>query len=89
MQQTSLFFEGINLMILGMGFVFVFLVFLIFAMRLMSKIVIRFTPAPIPSNRKSKSKRAVKVTPPEQDERLLKVLSAAVQHHQMQQQTNS
>lgn len=87
MEQTSLFFEGVNLMVLGMGFVFIFLVFLIFATNLMSKSVTRFAPLPIVPVKKSKSKPTTKTAL--QDEQLLAVLSAAIHHHQIQQQTNS
>jgi len=36
--------QAIELMVAGMGFVFVFLVILVFATLLMSKIITRFTP---------------------------------------------
>lgn len=42
MQSTSLFLEGINLLTLGMGFVFIFLIFLVYATRAMSQLIVRF-----------------------------------------------
>ncbi len=36
--------QAIELMVAGMGFVFVFLIFLVFAIRLMSTIIDRFAP---------------------------------------------
>lgn len=42
--QDTLIDQGINLMLFGMGTVFVFLTILVFATTLMSKIVNRFAP---------------------------------------------
>ncbi|MCW9010118.1 MAG: OadG family protein, partial [Marinobacter sp.] len=36
--------QAVDLMIAGMGFVFVFLIILVFATGLMSKIILRFAP---------------------------------------------
>lgn len=47
MQHTDIVEEGLALMALGMGFVFVFLTVLVIATTGMSWIVRRFTPAPV------------------------------------------
>jgi oxaloacetate decarboxylase gamma subunit len=48
MQSSELISEGINLMLFGMGFVFVFLTLLVFATRAMSSIVNKYVkPAPV------------------------------------------
>jgi len=45
MQLTPLIAAGIELMLMGMGTVFVFLSLLVFATGLMSRLVLRFAPA--------------------------------------------
>jgi oxaloacetate decarboxylase gamma subunit len=42
MTASNLMSEGLNLMLVGMGFVFVFLTLLVFATSLMSKIITRY-----------------------------------------------
>ncbi len=42
--MNDLMSQAVELMIAGMGFVFVFLVILVFATGLMSKIILRFAP---------------------------------------------
>jgi oxaloacetate decarboxylase gamma subunit len=52
MSNWELFGEGLKLMIFGMGFVFLFLVVMIFAMGLMHKAIKPFTgmfPDPVPA----------------------------------------
>lgn len=45
--ETSLLDQGITLMLVGMGTVFVFLTTLVIAMSMMSAIAMRFTPAKV------------------------------------------
>ena len=47
MSDSQLIQEGLSLMAFGMGFVFVFLTVLVFAMTGMSRLVMRFAPAPV------------------------------------------
>ena len=84
MPTSDLMLEGLTLMVFGMGFVFTFLTLLVFATKIMSATVLRFTPvadvlvkAPL-----------TMVSPSQQvanDSQLMAVLSAAVhryrQHH--------
>ena len=46
--ETSLLNQGLQLMLVGMGTVFVFLSVLVLAVSLMSRIVLRFAPVPGP-----------------------------------------
>ncbi|WP_196356287.1 OadG family protein, partial [Vibrio harveyi] len=50
--EVNLFAEGLNLMTLGMGFVFTFLVFLVFAVKAMSRFLGRFHVEPTPPPQK-------------------------------------
>jgi oxaloacetate decarboxylase gamma subunit len=42
MAASNLMSEGLNLMLVGMGFVFIFLTLLVFATTIMSKIITRY-----------------------------------------------
>ncbi|MFZ7109004.1 oxaloacetate decarboxylase subunit gamma [Avibacterium avium] len=78
MTNAELMQEGINLMLSGMGFVLVFLLILIFAIGLMSKLVNRFFPEPVltqPSPIKAQS------TQTDDLERLRPIIVAAIAHH--------
>ncbi|MCR8915398.1 sodium pump decarboxylase subunit gamma [Marinobacter panjinensis] len=55
--MNELMSQAIDLMVAGMGFVFAFLIILVFATLLMSKLVLRFGPAePEPAAPKSRAK---------------------------------
>ncbi|MDT8398646.1 MAG: OadG family transporter subunit [Pseudomonadales bacterium] len=75
MNSTDLLAEGLSLMLLGMGTVFVFLIILVFATSTMSTLVRRYVPEnpPVP----------VKSGPGGQlnDQRVLAVISAAIHAH--------
>ena len=72
--MNSLVSEGLNLMVYGMGFVFVFLTLLVIVTTLMSKMVNRFLPEPIAE---PKAKASAPQSSGNNDE-LLAVLTAAV-----------
>ncbi|MFG6159131.1 OadG family protein [Halomonas sp. 1390] len=76
MQDSQLINEGLALMGLGMGFVFVFLTVLVGVTTLMSKTIGRFFPEPVaPAVRDSRAQAA------RQDDDLTAVISAAVHRY--------
>ncbi len=80
--QTNLFSEGLNLMTLGMGFVFIFLVFLVWAVTVMSNLLTRWFPQ---QELKPAKKSAPKTTSAQQDTQLVAVMAAAIHHKRIQQ----
>jgi oxaloacetate decarboxylase gamma subunit len=80
--MSELMTDAINLMAVGMGFVFVFLVILVFLTSLMSKIVIKYLPAPEPVAAKASKTKQANASP---DAQLLAVLSAAVAEYRSDQ----
>jgi oxaloacetate decarboxylase gamma subunit len=85
MQSTSLLLEGINLLTLGMGFVFIFLIFLVFATRTMSYLIVRFAPPEAQTKTGNKKTPANKAKAKQNQGELLAVLTAAIHHHKAQQ----
>ena len=79
MQDPELLQEGLGLMALGMGFVFVFLGVLVFSLTLMSGVITRFQPASAPVAPRGNSKP--KASPASQDDETLAVISAAVHRY--------
>ncbi len=79
--MSELMSDAINLMVVGMGFVFVFLVILVLLTTIMSKLITKYLPAPEPVVAKSK----VKKVNASQDAQLLAVLSAAVSEYRSDQ----
>lgn len=71
--MSDLMSNAVDLMIVGMGFVFVFLVILVFVTTFMSKMVLKYAPAPEPKAPVTPAKPAAS-----DDAQLLAVLSAAV-----------
>lgn len=66
--HAELLAQGISLILYGMGFVFLFLAVLVLATRLMSSIVARYEPQPVP------------VTA-EVEPQIVAAISAAIQRH--------
>ena len=78
--MSELVSSGLELMAFGMGTVFSFLVVLIFATSLMSKIVNKFAPEPVVVA------QPVMIAPTQGvDPQLLSVLAAAVKEHRARQ----
>lgn len=78
---SSLIDQGFNLMLFGMGTVFIFLTILIFATSSMSKIITRYFPekvvaAPTARKKKSAALGATTVAPA-----TLKIIQAAIEQH--------
>lgn len=78
MSSAQLFSEGINLMLSGMGFVLVFLMILIWAIELISKLINKFfpekdnPPVKTPQNNTALSDDVSRLRP---------VIAAAIAHH--------
>lgn len=83
MTATELLGEGINLMLSGMGFVLLFLLILIYAIRFMSNTVNRFFPEPV---KPLANKPTATVT--DEMDALRPIIVAAIAHHRRQQQNN-
>ena len=83
---SELIGEGINLMFSGMGFVLVFLLILIWAIGVMSKLINRFFPEPQPEPKTSPNSTALSAAPTDDFERLRPVIAAAIAHHRRTQQ---
>lgn len=75
MNSGELLTEGVNLMLLGMGTVFVFLTVLVLVTSLMSKLVLKYTPVQLQAPDSSKANGQ----PSEQT--LLAIISAAIHAH--------
>ncbi|EHK91243.1 oxaloacetate decarboxylase subunit gamma [Aggregatibacter actinomycetemcomitans] len=86
MTSAELFGEGINLMFSGMGFVLVFLLILIWAIGLMSKLINKYFPEPQPSPKTPQNSTALSAAPTDDFERLRPVIAAAIAHHRRTQQ---
>jgi len=76
MQENDLLGEGLNLMMFGMGFVFVFLSLLVVAMTVMGKLVERFAPVPLAASARPAPVAAAPA--PEEDSELTAVMAAAI-----------
>lgn len=86
MQDADLMAEGINLMLLGMGFVFVFLTVLVIATTLMSKTINRFFPTVEAPSPVSSQKKPAPALHQEQNSELLAAISAAIHLHRNRHQ---
>ena len=86
MTPSALIGEGIKLMFSGMGFVLVFLLILIWAIGVMSKLINRFFPEPQPEPKTSPNSTALSAAPTDDFERLRPVIAAAIAHHRRTQQ---
>ncbi len=71
--MSDLMSNAVNLMLVGMGFVFVFLTILVFATTFMSKLVLKYAPAPEPTPAAAPTNQSAS-----NDAQLMAVLSAAV-----------
>ncbi len=80
MTPSELLLEGVELMLFGMGFVFVFLVLLVGVVSLMSRLIATFAP-PVPAPAISSPRSSTQSVSHEPDaETLAAIQSAIVQH---------
>lgn len=83
MQDSDLMMEGFNLMLLGMGFVFVFLAVLVIATTLMSRIILRYSkPEPVAVASGARKPAASGSSNPD----LIAAISAAIHMHRQRQE---
>lgn len=75
MEETNLILEGFKFMGLGMGTVFLFLIIMIFSMNIMSMIIGKFFPEPIPSE-----STTVK-TQNNNNKKIIAAITAAIKYH--------
>ena len=81
MSEPGLVTQGLELMVFGMGTVFVFLTMLVFVTGAMSRIVNKIAPeVEVPAAKPAPAPQTTGVDP-----QLLKVLSAAVKEHRARQ----
>lgn len=79
MTSTELLMEGVELMLMGMGTVFVFLVMLVGCIGLMSRLVTRFIPEPTTV---AAAPRRISAAPAHPvDRHMLAAISEAVRQH--------
>lgn len=78
MQTTNLITEGFNLMLLGMGFVFVFLTLLVIATTLMSKVILHFSK---PEALAMPGQKGAARLPKQTNTELIAAISAAIHLH--------
>ncbi len=76
--QDSLIDQGLNLMLFGMGTVFVFLTLLVFATTLMSRLVTRFAPEAAPL---ASSPQVSTATSPNVDSKTVRIIEKAIAAH--------
>ncbi|QIM69518.1 oxaloacetate decarboxylase subunit gamma [Basfia succiniciproducens] len=88
MTETELFKEGLNLMFSGMGFVITFLLILIWAIGIVSKLINTFFPEPIPVAQAKKTVTPTQSAVVDDIERLRPVIVAAIAHHRRTQGLN-
>jgi len=76
MNEGPIILEGVNLMILGMGFVFCFLALLVGATRLLSIFSMKFSPPEKTTRPQEKN-----TSPATSDDNLVAAISAVLHHH--------
>ena len=79
MSPTELLMEGVELMLMGIGAVFLFLMLLIACINLMSWLVIRFVPEEVPVTAEPRRVPVSSAAPVEPE--LLAAIGAAVRLH--------
>jgi oxaloacetate decarboxylase gamma subunit len=76
--MNNLLSECLGLMVFGMGFVFLFLTLLVFVTGFMSKLVMKYEPAPKPKAAKPLPNSAGKAVAQGGNDELVAVITAAV-----------
>lgn len=79
MASTNLVLEGVELMLFGMGSVFVFLTLLVLSIRIMSRLLERFAPAAVPTPVRAPAAVISNAQEPPAD--VLEAIQAAIHQH--------
>jgi len=79
--MNELMSQALELMVVGMGFVFVFLAILVVATGAMSKLVTKYAPEAIPVPKTPANRAAAAPAAPQVDAQLRAVISAAVKEY--------
>jgi oxaloacetate decarboxylase (Na+ extruding) subunit gamma len=80
--ETNLVLEGTKFMFLGMGTVFVFLIIMIAATNIASKIINRFFPEPVSIPKEQTYNTETQTTQTTQNnKRVVAAITAAIMHH--------
>lgn len=78
MTSSELLLEGVELMLFGLGFVFLFLILLVGAIRVMSRLIELFAPhTPVPVATKSSVRPAIQ----QPDGEVLAAIQSAINQH--------
>lgn len=80
MTASELLLEGVELMLFGMGFVFVFLVLLVGVVSLMSRLIATFAP-PVAASAASSPLSSAKSSSHEPDAETLAAIQSAIAQH--------
>ncbi|MBV1788843.1 OadG family protein [Marinobacterium sp. D7] len=78
--MDNLLSEGLELLVFGMGFVFVFLTLLVISTGFMSKLVNKYMPAPAPQAKRARANASAlpKANSGAKNDELIAVMTAAV-----------
>ena len=79
--MNNLINEGLGLMLLGMGFVFLFLCVLIVATTVMSKLVARYFPEAAPAVKKKVQTSTASASASGTDPKITAAITAAIHQH--------
>lgn len=79
--MNDLMSQALELMLVGMGFVFVFLAILVFATGAMSKLVMKFAPEAAPAPKAPANRASAAPASAQVDAQLLSVITAAVKEY--------
>ncbi|WP_416397599.1 OadG family protein [Allohahella sp. A8] len=79
--MMDLFFQALNLMFIGMGFVFAFLALLVVLTSLMSKIIMHYQPPVVATAPKLSSVQQANAPAQDSDPQLKAAISAAIKQH--------
>ena len=77
MEETSLVYESVKFMLLGMGIVYLFLIVMVFVMNIMSNIINKYFPEPHPADSVDNSQ-----TTKNDKAKVVAAITAAIMHHQ-------